>query len=184
MAIIATLATVAVFSLGRGGQSPSGRAAADLAASLVLSARVEAMSFGHGSRLVIDNGNDPSRKLQRMGVFLRKQAGGPWEPAGRMVPLPQGSFFLPDYSTTANGTFSMQLPPANSGNTTVYVLEFDGSGHLINPQTATLVFGPNVMEASGNLLNPEQMLAARSGFKLRRNGRPLFLKSLDDMPKK
>lgn len=181
IAIVGILSAAAVLSFGNIGRASSGRGAADLAASMALSARVEAMSHGYGSLLIIDNGSDPQRKLQRMGVMRFTNSAGPPELAGRMTPLPRGSFFLPEYSTTLPST-NLTIPPG-PGQTPVYFLKYDGNGHLIEPQTADLVFAPNVMDTSGGLQNPDTMIAARQGFKIRRNGRPMFFKSPDDMPK-
>ena len=179
IAIVGVLTSLAVIGFNSIGRSASGRGAADLAASMALSARVEAMSHGYGSLLIIDNGSDPQRKLQRMGVMRYTNSGGTPELAGRMTPLPRGTFFLPEYSTTL-ATTNLAIPPG-PGQTPVYFLKYDGNGHLINPQTVDLIFAPNIMDSSGNLQNPDAMIAGRQGFKIRRNGRPLFFKSLEDM---
>lgn len=180
IAIIGILSALAVASFGNIGRAASGRGAADLAASLALSARIEAMSHGHGSLLVIDNGNDPQRKWQRMGVLRFTNAGGPPELAGRMTPLPRGTFFLTNFSSSdLVQTNLANIPGTNSLPT--LALRFDGNGHMIQPATATLVFSPNIMDSAGALQNPETMLSTRQGFKLHRNGRPLFFKSPGDM---
>ncbi len=183
VALIAVLSSLAVLGFGS-SRSAGGRSAADLAASLALSARVEAMSQGYGSLLAIDNSNDPERKLQRLAVFRFTNSSSPPELAGRVVPLPRGTFFLPKYSTTNTLiATNLNLPPGNT-STALLALRFDGSGQLVEPTSADLVFGPDIMDSSGNLQGPETMAAARQGFKLRRNGRPVFFKTPDDMPPK
>ena len=166
----------------------SGRGAADLAASIALSARIEAMSLGYGSLLVIDNGSDPQRRLQRMGVFRftkpRNEENGAPVLVGSMTQLPRGTFFLPDYSSKDLIQTNLPIPPRASSPTPVLAIEFDGAGHLFTPQIADLVFSPNVMASDGSLLDPEQMVAARQGFRLPRNARPIFFTSPEDMPKK
>lgn len=183
VALIAVLSSLAILGFGS-SRSAGGRSAADLAASLALSARVEAMSQGYGSLLAIDNSSNPEHKFQRLAVFRFTNSSSPPELAGRVVPLPRGTFFLPKYSSaTALITTNLNLPPGNT-STALLALRFDGSGQLVEPVSADLVFGPDIMDSSGNLQDPETLAAARQGFKLRRNGRPVFFKTPDDMPPK
>lgn len=180
IAIVGILSALAMVSFGNIGRAASGRGAADLAASMALSARNEAMSHGHGSLLVIDDSSDPQRKWQRIGILRFTNAGAPPELAGRMTQLPRGSFFLRQFSSQdLVETNLTNIPGTNSLR--VLALRFDGSGHLTQPSTATLVFSPNIMDSTGALQNPEAMLSTRQGFKLYRNARPLFFKSPEDM---
>jgi len=180
IAIVGILSSVAVISFTDIGRAASGRGAADLAASMALSARVEAMSHGHGALLVIDDSNDPQRKYQRMAVFRFTNAEGPPVLAGRVTPLPRGTFFLPGYSTW-NALVATNLDVPGKPGTSFRAIRYNGSGHLVEPQTVRMVFAPGIMDSAGNLQNPTNMLAGRQGFLLRRNGRPVFFNSPDEM---
>jgi prepilin-type N-terminal cleavage/methylation domain-containing protein len=96
MAIIGILSSMAMVGFNGIGRASGVRGAADLAASVALSARIEAMSFGYGSLLVVDNGTNADRKLQRLAVFRYTNTqvdGAPMSNAvlvGKPVALPKG----------------------------------------------------------------------------------------------
>jgi prepilin-type N-terminal cleavage/methylation domain-containing protein len=184
IAILSGLAAVGFRSITRG---TGARGASDLAASMALSARIEAMSFGYGSLLVVDNGTNADRKLQRMAVLRYTNApdsadlGKNAELVGKPAAFPKGTFFLPDYSA---GFLTDSLTNFPGGTSTpVLYFRFDGSGHLASSGTNRLVFSGNIMDTSGNLQNPEAMLAGRRGFLLRKNGRPAFFQTPEQMGK-
>lgn len=181
IAIIGILTGLAVVGFRGISQSSGARGAADLAASTALAARVEAMSHGFGSFLVIDNSSDPNRKWQRIGV-VRFTNSGPadYQIVGRMSPLPGGTYFLPNYSSS--DLLQTNLTGLGGpGTTPVLALKFAGTGHLV-ANSARLVFSADVMDDSGNLQNPSPLLAGRQGFLLRRNGRPAFFRDAAQMP--
>lgn len=178
MAIIGILTSVAMTGFNAIGRASGVRGAADLAASVALSARVEAMSFGYGSLLVVDNGTNTDRKLRRLAVFRYTNTPATTNLmfnavlVGRPVVLPRGAFFLTNYSTATNTT-TVTLPPGNATNTSVYYIKFNGDGQLSGSSGVKLIFGGAIMDASGNLTIPEAMKPGRQGFLLRKNGRPV-----------
>lgn len=180
MAIIGMLSALAVVGFNSIGRGSSARGAADLAASMALSARIEAMSFGYGSLLVIDNGTNTGHKLQRMAV-LRSTNGTNFELVGKPTALPKGSFFLPEYSKGYQTTNITNFP--DSTLTSVYSFKFLGAGQLESTDETRLVFSGNIMDTSGNLQNPAAMLQGRRGFILRKNGRPAFFQTPEQMDK-
>lgn len=180
IAIVGVLSGLAVVGFGSITRASGARGAADLAASMALSARIEAMSHGRGALLFFDNGTGQTTRWQRMGV-ARFTDGTNYELAGRLVSMPKGTFFLPGYSSPSLIATNLTNIPGSS-SLPVLAIKFDGAGHIDYPASADLVFSANIMNASGNLNNPPDMLAARQGFKLRRNGRPTFFTSPDQMP--
>lgn len=188
MAVIGILSGLAITSFNSIGRGSGARGAADLAASLALSARIEAMSMGHGSLLVIENGNNPDRKLQRMAVLRYTNTPDPNNLGantvlvGKPTALPRGVFFLPEYSKPrlANSTTLTNLP--GSPSTEVLYLRFNGSGQLVTSDNR-LVFSGNVMDGNGSLQNPDAMIQGRQGIILRSNGRPVFFNRPDQMAK-
>ena len=179
IAIIGILSSLAVVGFNSIGRGSGVRGAEDLAASLALSARIEAMSFGYGSLLVIDNGTNPEHKLQRMAV-LRYTNSTNFDLVGKPTALPKGTFFLTNYSKGMNATNITNFPGAAS--TPAYFFKFDGSGHLVAASATCLVFSGNIMDAAGNLQNPPAMIQGRRGFILRNNGRPAFFQTPEQMP--
>lgn len=190
IAIISLLSSLAAVNVKDIGQGIGVHGAAELASSLALSARVEAMSYGYGSLLVIDNGTDPDRKLQRIFVLRYTQTPDSddyskyTELVGKPISLPKGTFFLPDYSTATSNTLTLTNLPGHVNNTPVYYYKFDGVGHLDTPKSATLVFSANSIDSLGNLQNPAQMIAGRQGFLLRSNGRAAFFQTAAQMEKR
>ena len=189
VAIISLLSSLAIVNVKDIGQGIGARGAAELASSLALSARIEAMSYGYGSLLVIDNGTNPDRKLQRLSVLRYTQTpdSGDYskytELVGKPISLPKGTFFLPDYSTATSNTLTLTNLPG-SLNSQVYYYKFDGAGHLDTPKNATFIFSANYIDSLGNLQNPAQMIAGRQGFLLRSNGRAAFFQTAAQMEKK
>jgi len=185
MAIIGILSSVAMVGFNGIGRASGVRAAADLAASVALSARIEAMSFGYGSLLVVDNGTNAERKLQRLAVFRYTNSQVDTDPMsnavliGRPVALPKGAFFLAADSTATNTT-TVTLPPGNAG-TPVYYVKFNGDGQLSGASGVKLIFGGGIMDASGNPTFPETMKPGRQGFLLRKNGRPAVFQTAAQM---
>ncbi len=185
MAIIGILSGVAMLGVGSIGRSSGIRGAVDLAASTALSARVEAMKYGHGSLLVVDNGTDPERKLRRLAVYRYTNTPDPGnmtnntELVGAPVNMPKGIFFNPQYSSISS-TLTMPMPPGQS-NTSVYFVQFNGAGHLKSPQAVKMVFGWGIIEADGSLTLPEASKASLHGFSLKRNGRPVFYQSAEQI---
>lgn len=180
MAIIGILSALAVVGFNSIGRGSSARGAADLAASTALSARIEAMSFGYGSLLVIDNSTNSEHKLQRMAV-LRSTNGIDFELVGKPTALPRGSFFLPDYSRGYQTNSITNFPGGTP--TAVYSFKFLGTGQLESTDETRFVFSANLMDSSGNLQNPPAMLQGRRGFILRKNGRPAFFQTPEQMSK-
>ena len=179
IAIIGILSSLAVVGFNSIGRGSGVRGAEDLAASLALSARVEAMSFGYGSLLVIDNGTNPEHKLQRMAV-LRYTNSTNFDLVGKPTALPKGTFFLTNYSKGMNATNITNFP--GEASTPAYFFKFDGSGHLVAASATCIVFSGNIMDAAGNLKNPPAMIQGRRGFILRNNGRPAFFQTPEQMP--
>lgn len=179
MAIIAILSSLGMVAFSNIGRGSGVRGAADLAASLALSARVEAMSYGHGSLLVVDNGTNAGQKWRRFAVFRYTNTpveGSPMSNAvliGKPVVLQQGVFFRPDDSTITTNTATMNLPPRDQP-TEVYYVKFAGDGQLAGSSGVKLIFGGGIAEASGTPTFPASMNAGRQGFLLRKNGRPAF----------
>lgn len=183
IAIVSVLASLAVISFRNIGRGTGVRGAVDLAAGVALTARIEAMSYGYGSILVIDNGNDTSQKLQRLAVLRAYQETNgniAYELVGKPSFLPEGSYLLPAYSKGLSTTNLTNLPGSN--NTPAFFLKFNGSGHLDSSTETRLVFSGNIMDSSGNLQNPESMIQGRRGFILRNNGRPAFFQTPEQMP--
>lgn len=180
IAVIGTLGGLAVVGFGDITRGSGARGASDLAASLALAARIEAMAHGRGAMLFIDNGTNPATRWQKMGI-VRFTNATDYELAGPLVTLPKGIFFLPSHSSPGLISTNLSGLPGNVSSE-VLAIRFDGSGHIGAPVFADLVFAPNVMDASGNLVNPPDLLTARQGFKLRRNGRPAYFTSPDQMP--
>ncbi len=184
MAIIGILSGLAVISFNSIGRGSGARGAADLAASMALSARIEAMSQGYGSLLVIDDGTNVDRKWRRMAVLrytntpVDGDVAANTEMVGKATDLPKGIFLLPDYSTTGDSAANFTNLPGIGSKLIYYT--FNGSGHLDGDQV-TLVFAGNVMDSSGTLQNPTTMIQGRRGFILRKNGRPVFYKKPEDM---
>jgi len=178
IAIIGILSSLAVVGFNSIGRGSGVRGAEDLAASMALSARVEAMSFGYGSLLVIDNGTNTEHRLQRMAV-LRYTNTTNLDLVGKPTALPKGTFFLTNYSKGMSATNITNFPGGVS--TPAYVLKFNGSGHLDSASETRLVFSGNIMDAAGNLQNPPAMIQGRRGFILRNNGRPAFFQTPDQM---
>jgi prepilin-type N-terminal cleavage/methylation domain-containing protein len=185
MAIIGILSSMAMVGFNGIGRASGVRGAADLAASVALSARIEAMSFGYGSLLVVDNGTNADRKLQRLAVFRYTNTqvdGAPMSNAvlvGKPVALPKGAFFLAADSTATNAA-TMTLPPGNA-DTPVYYVKFNGDGQLSSASGVKLIFGGGIMDASGNPTFPDSMRPGRQGFLLRKNGRPAVFQTAAQM---
>lgn len=180
LAIVSVLSSLALVGFNSVTQGFGVRGASDLAASLALSARTEAMSLGRGSMLVVDNSSQNDRKLQRMAV-LRGVDGTngakTWEMVGSPVSLPRGVYFLPEYS---KGWVQTNLPGFPGAATTdVYAFEFDGVGRIVN--VGRMVFSGGLMQ-NGTLSTPDKLLAGRVGFQLFKNGRAAFFQKAEDMP--
>jgi len=179
IAIIGVLSSLVVVGVGGVSRGSGVRGAADLAASLALSARVEAMSLGRGALLVVDDSSRDDRKLQRMTVLRGVEAEDgtrSWEISGSTLTLPSGVFFLPEYSkgwtqTNLSGFPGVTLTP-------VYAFEFDGSGRMVN--ASRMVFSGGMMK-DGVLTVPDNMLVGRRGFQLFKSGRPAFFQNAEDM---
>lgn len=189
MAIIGILSSVAMVGFNGIGRASGVRAAADLAASVALSARIEAMSFGYGSLLVVDNGTNAERKLQRLAVFRYTNSQPPDGASdlmsnavliGKPVALPKGAYFLPADSTATNSATVTNLPPGNAG-TPVYYVKFNGDGQLSGASGVKLIFGGGIMDASEKPTCPETMKPGRQGFLLRKNGRPAVYQTAAQM---
>jgi prepilin-type N-terminal cleavage/methylation domain-containing protein len=189
LAIIAILSGLSVAAFTSVGRSSSVNGAVDLAASLSLAARLEALSYGMGSKLVIDSGpvpdnpNDVEYKFSRIAIFrAQEDEANPgkkkWVLVGKPLLLPRGVFFLKDYS---DGFVEEEHVFIGTAKRKTLVFEFNGSGHLLRP--AKLVFSGGVVGTDGRLEFPEAMLAARSGFLLRTNGRPAYFQNADRMPR-
>ena len=184
IAILMGLGVPAFVSIGRGSGA---RGATDLASSISLSARIEAMTFGYGSLLVIENGTNVTRKLQRMWVLRYTNTPDPTaiekntELVGKAVALPKETFFLPEYSTPTNTASLTNLPGLAS--TPVFYYKFLGTGQLESTLETRLVFSANVMDSTGNLQNPAALIQGRRGFLLRKNGRPALFLTPDQMGK-
>lgn len=183
MGIIAALATFSVIGYNSIGRSRSAASAADLAASMALAARLEAMSHGLGAKLVVDNGSNPETRLQRMAIF-RAEGSDPlnpsWIMAGRPMRLPEGIFFLteavaPGYGSTNAGQPDEVLSLPGAPNTPCIVYNFNGSGHVENP--GLLFFAPGVPGTGGLPAFPAAMIDGITGFRLPANGRPAFIQS-------
>lgn len=183
IAIVGVLTSLALLGFQSISRGAGARGAADLAASTALAARVEAMTHSRGALFVIDNSTNPGRKWQRIGV-VRFTNDGPqdYELVGRMTPLPSGTFFLPDYSTLSGLIPTNLAGLGGSGSTPVLAMKFAGTGHLDQPPSARLVFSANIMDASGTLQNPAELIAGRQGFLLRKNARPVFFRDAAQMP--
>jgi type II secretory pathway pseudopilin PulG len=196
---IISVLMVAVFSgLRGGGDARKVDGAVNVGASMAYAARLDAMSQGLGSLVVIDNGPDSDTRYRRMVVF--EGTGTPnnvqWEMAGNPVTLDTGVFFLEDYSngygTERSFDFSEAAPQDGQTGSPCIVYEFNSSGHVVN-LTGTgdirMVFGPGIMPPGTTELTfpadetaKEEMLAKRLGFLLRPNGRPVYLTEPDQMP--
>lgn len=184
MGIIAILAAVTLGGFSSINRSGGARGAADVAASLALSARVEAMSMGLGSLLVIDNSTDTNNRWRRMAVFRKiPDPNNPSSTTLQMIGSPTrlqpGIFFLPGYSrgyTSTNVSF-----PGNA-NTPVYAYTFTSTGHIKHDGNTDirLVFSPGPVDDTGNPVS-ENSSAARSGIVLRKNGRATFMNSPEQM---
>lgn len=182
VAIIAILSGLAVVSFNNITRGSGARGASDLAASVALLARIEAMSSGFGSLLVIDNGTDPASKLQRLAVLrAAKDTNGTttYELVAKPTYLPKGVFFLPEYSRGMTATNLTYAPGSTSAP--AYSLKFNASGHLESGVETRLVFAGNIMDGSGDLQNPDAMIQGRRGFILRSNGRPAFFQTPEQM---
>jgi len=179
VAIIGILSSLAVTGFNSVTRGSGARGAADVAASLALSARLEALSLGYGSLLVIDNGPNHEQALQRMAVFRYTDETNVIM-VGKPIALARGVYFLPDYSK-GMGQTNLNLP--GSSATPVYYYKFDGSGHLEATSDSRLVFSANAMDSSGNLQNPESLVVGRRGILLRNNGRPAFFQTPEQMAK-
>jgi len=165
--------------------------AVDTVWTLLQEARLEAMSTGLGSRLVIDNGIDPEHKLSRMAIFRAEVDSGSgvvrWKLTGRPFYLADGVYFLPDDSTGQTDGLSYDFRSADfqdgDTGTTVLVYEVDGSG-FVNTTSfpsdgARLVFGRGIIEEStANLEVPEPLKPLRQGLLLRKSARPVYLESI------
>lgn len=180
IAIIAVLMGLSVSSLKGLGQSSGARGAADLAASVALSARIEAMAFGRGSLFLIDNSGNPEWKYRRMAVIRRNEEDTEWELIGKPVELPKGIYLLPDYSSTA-GTYQTNVADLKGIGPEVFSYRFSGSGYMDEKEAITLVFSANIADEGGELKNPEGLLAGRRGIKIRKNARPIFFKNAEQM---
>lgn len=186
IAIIGILSSLAVIGFGSIGRGSGARGAADLAASMTLSARIEAMAFGYGSLLLIDNSSSSDRKLQRMAVLrANKDTNGNvvYEMVGKPTSFTRGIFFLPEYSSGWRTTNTTNFPGGIS--TPVYYYKFSGTGYLdpdLSAADTRMVFSANIMDSSLALQNPASMVAGRRGFLLRNNGRPAFFQTTNQMP--
>ncbi len=184
IAIMSGLAIIASNSIGRGN---SVRGAVDLASSLVLAARTEAMSHGLGAKLAIDHGTDPNYKLRRMAIYRAEgdPANKEWKLAGNAVMLPQGVYLATANAVGASLAFenggaaleTFELTPGIQTECVVY--EFDGSGHLVQP--GRILFVAGIMESDGTVTIPESMLDGIRGFKLPVNGRPAHFDSKEQI---
>ncbi len=181
---MSSLGVAAFNNIGKGN---SVRGSVDLAASMALAARLEAMSYGLGSKLVIDNDDASEYKLRRMAIF-RGEGNDPsnpvWAPTGKAVTLVNGSYFLSSTIDSAHGSTNGNQPDEDfplpgSASTSCIVYEFDGSGHLKNP--GRLVFVSGIMSDDGTLTVPDALLQGRSGFRLPANGRPAFFQNPDQI---
>lgn len=186
--IIAVLAAIVAIGLGGNLTRAGGaRGAADLAASLSHAARLEAMSMGLGSLLVVDNGADDRYRLRRLAIFRRVPAGGNstasvLQLSGSAVMLQDNIFFLKNYSKGFN---EMKVEFRKGQETDVLAYEFTPTGHIKASGAAPefrLVFGPGPLNASGDPAT-DAAAAARAGIYLRINGRPTFFTHPDQMPK-
>ncbi len=184
ISLIAVLSSVAILGVRSLGRSAGARGAADATSSLALAARLDAMSSGLGSWLIIDNGNDKDLRFRRLAVL--RVIADPANPtqttnqlAGRATVLQPNTYFYPTYS---RGYTNMQVSVPGWTNP-VIAYKFDAGGHLDIPQDeedARLVFGPGPVTDSGQ---PESSgaAAARAGFLLRQNARPTFFSKPEQM---
>lgn len=184
IAILAAVSMVGFSSINRGGGA---RGAADLAASMALSARVEAMSMGRGALLVIDNGTNTNFRFRRLAVF--RKVDNPTNSSqtilqlvGRPTQLQQEVFFLPRYSSGFTTNLTVDFPGAPGSR--VFAYEFTPTGYIqdnTSAQDIRMVFSPGPIDADGNPMNEETTAAARAGILLRQNGRPTFFTSPEQM---
>ena len=188
MSILCVLVGLSTRLLNGVGRASQVRGATDIAASATMSARVEALASGYGALLVIDNGPDPERKLRRLRVLRYTDTPVPNDPlantveAGNPILLPQGAFLHPDASSGLT-LFSPASSPAGQPTSAneFYYVKLGGNGQLSRPAAVRMVFGPGVMDGAGNLTVPDAMKAGRRGFWLRMNGRPVYLRSEEDV---
>ncbi|MCX7869669.1 MAG: prepilin-type N-terminal cleavage/methylation domain-containing protein [Terrimicrobiaceae bacterium] len=186
LAVVAILGVVTIAGFSSINRGAAARGAADLAASMALSARIESLTMGAGALLAIDNGPNTNNRWRRMAVFRR--VPNPADPSAsipQMVGQPvrfQGSIhFLPAYSRGYQAT-NLDFPGAP--NLPVLAFHFTSTGQASKApgdDDIRLVFGPGPVGADGKPVQ-EALAAARAGFLLRPNGRPTFFTSPDEMP--
>lgn len=186
MAIVGLIAGLAVVGFSNVNRGAGARGAADLAASMVLSARIEALAMGMGSLLVVDNSADANHRWRRMAIFRRtpnptSASGTILYLVGQPVRLPGNAHFLRSYS---RGFFPTNVNFPGVANSPVLAFRFNGLGQLEKPEgdeDIRLVFGPGPVNDSGQPASPD-LAAMRAGFLLRPNGRPIFFTALEEMP--
>lgn len=175
IAILSTLAMVGFNSINRGAGV---RGAADLAASMVRSARMEAIAEGRGALLVVDNEGSEDEKWRRIAIYRAVEdpadsAQSIFELVGRPTALPANTFLLPPES---RGSISTNLVWPGSPSRSLLAWEFNGAGHFEPPSGQTnasqMVFGLGPLDASGNPTT-EQGEVTRAGIVLRKNGRAI-----------
>lgn len=196
MAIIGILSALTIAGFGGIGRGSSVQGAADLASSLALAARIDAMSGTKGlggALLVIDH--DPSESdnyLRRMAVFKEVTSQGDpttkqWVRSGQYSLLPKGVVFLPDYSSGLDSSLSFNFKDNKEQNgssgTQTLCIRFNSSGQIVSTNggagTARLVFVSNPNHPGPA---PESLLAGRRGILLHSIGRPVAFQNVDQMP--
>ena len=213
MVIVALLVGLSMMVFSSIGPSKSTQGAAATMASLMQQARTEAMTYGLGAALVIDNQPGSAERFRRAAVVRiepARTAGGvpEWRLTARATVLPEGIYFLPDDLPEkpggvvfSRGTKDVLRDPGQpvssvatipavfdfpgSPGTPCLVYEFDGTGRLIPAPAAaaavdplvTVVVGAAIAARDGSLSFPQSRLETRRGFILRRNGRPAYFES-------
>lgn len=213
MVIVALLVGLSMMVFSSIGPSKSTQGAVSTMASLMQQARTEAMTFGLGAALIVDNQPGSETRFRRAAVARIEPARTAndtpeWRLTARATVLPEGIFFLPDElpekpggvafsqgtkdlltdpnpAAPAEATIPAVFDFPGSPATPCLVYEFDGTGRLIPAPAAaaavdplvTVVVGAAIASRDGSLSFPQSRLETRRGFILRRNGRPAYFES-------
>ena len=189
IAIIGIMAAASTSALSGIFGSRGVAGAVNIASSLALNARMEAVKrvengLGGALLLVDSTPGTNETSLRRMVVVHNVSTisgAADWRMAGAPTTLPRGVYFSSKYSRgsgTTNFDFSKRSGSQTGGGTECVYYEFDERGRFVTPGTdeAQLVFVAGVPGADGNLAATSQE-ASRDGIILRKAGRVTYFQN-------
>ena len=192
IAIIGIMATLSSSALSGILGSRGVAGAVNIASSLALNARMEAVKRVEnglgGALLLVDSTPGTNEASMRRMVVVHNvstnSGSNDWRMAGAPTTLPRGVYFSSEYSRGSGKTnfdFSKRSGSQTGGGTECFYYQFDERGRFKTPGTgeAQLVFIAGVKGADGNLSVKKE--ASRDGIILRQAGRVTYFQNPDQI---